>query len=143
MPTPADTPAMSDWHDELRERGSVITLRPIAIPVIWIAIVLSLLVHLTALLEWLPKLKPLTADAPGRSWRDSARQRRGPRSRPARRRRRRPRRSRLRRRARRPLSSLNGRGSSDLRRLPWCPHRSRGRFRESSTKEEAENKEAD
>ncbi|MET0732280.1 MAG: hypothetical protein ABW054_04335 [Casimicrobiaceae bacterium] len=72
MPTPADTPAMSDWHDELRERGSVITLRPIAIPVIWIAIVLSLLVHLTALLEWLPKLKPLTADAPGTSEKDPA-----------------------------------------------------------------------
>jgi len=61
-----------DWHDELRERGSVITLRPIAIPVIWIAILLSLLVHVTALLEWLPKLHPVTADAPGTSEKDPA-----------------------------------------------------------------------
>jgi hypothetical protein len=58
---------MTDWHDELRERGSVITLRPIAIPVLWIAFILSLLVHLSALLEWLPKLEPFTADTPGKS----------------------------------------------------------------------------
>ena len=63
---------MSDWHDELRERGSVITLRPIAIPVLWIAILLSLLVHVAALLEWLPKMKPVTPDAPGASERAAA-----------------------------------------------------------------------
>ncbi len=55
-------PPTSDWHDELRERGSVITLRPIVIPVLWIALLLSLLVHLAALWEWLPKLNPIAAE---------------------------------------------------------------------------------
>lgn len=47
---------MSDWHDELRYRRNVITLRPIAIPVLWLAFALSLLVHVLALLELIPKL---------------------------------------------------------------------------------------
>ncbi|MEO5784140.1 MAG: hypothetical protein ABIS17_01340 [Casimicrobiaceae bacterium] len=58
---------MNDWHDELRQRRSVITLRPIAIPVLWLALALSLLVHLTALWEWLPRLDPLLPQAPGTS----------------------------------------------------------------------------
>ena len=46
---------MDDWHDELRYRRNVIT-----IPVIWLAFVLSLIVHVGALWEWLPRL-PLPA----------------------------------------------------------------------------------
>jgi hypothetical protein len=49
---------MNDWHDELRYRHSVIT-----IPVIWLAFVLSLIVHVTALLEWLPHMRVLARDA--------------------------------------------------------------------------------
>lgn len=56
--------ATVDWHDDLRERGSVIRLRPIVIPVVWIAVVLSLLVHLAALWEWLPKFEPIKVEAP-------------------------------------------------------------------------------
>jgi len=48
---------MSDWHDELRYRRSVITLRPIAIPVLWLAFALSLSIHVVALLRWIPKLE--------------------------------------------------------------------------------------
>ena len=48
---------MSDWHDELRYRRSVITLRPISIPVLWLAFVLSLTVHVLALLHLIPRLE--------------------------------------------------------------------------------------
>ena len=51
---------MNDWHDELRYRRSVIT-----VPVLWLAFVLSLFVHLAAMWEWLPRMKPIAIDAPG------------------------------------------------------------------------------
>ena len=53
---------MKDWRDERRSRHDVIT-----IPVLWLAIVLSLLVHLAALWNLLPRV-PLLANnalAPG------------------------------------------------------------------------------
>ncbi len=48
---------MSDWHD-LRYRRNVI-----AIPVIWLAFVLSLIVHVAALWEWFPRIHLLARDA--------------------------------------------------------------------------------
>ena len=53
---------MKDWRDERRSRHDVIT-----IPVLWLAIVLSLLVHLAALWNLLPRLPFLTNNplAPG------------------------------------------------------------------------------
>ena len=62
---------MSDWHDELRYRRSEIRLPAIAVPVIWLAFLLSLLVHLAALWEYLPKMDLLArnpivpSEAPG------------------------------------------------------------------------------
>jgi hypothetical protein len=54
---------MNDWHDEVRYRRNVITIPVITIPVIWLAFVLSLMVHVTALWEWLPRLPLLARDA--------------------------------------------------------------------------------
>jgi hypothetical protein len=54
---------MNDWHDELRYRRSVITIPVVSIPVIWLAFVLSLIVHVTALWEWLPRMRVLARDA--------------------------------------------------------------------------------
>jgi len=54
---------MNDWHDEVRYRRSVITIPVITIPVIWLAFVLSLMVHLAALWEWLPHMHLLARDA--------------------------------------------------------------------------------
>ena len=50
---------MKDWHDDRRVRHDVIT-----IPVLWLAIALSLLVHVAALLGLLPRLPLLTHNAP-------------------------------------------------------------------------------
>jgi outer membrane biosynthesis protein TonB len=50
---------MSPWHDgEFRPKRDVI-----AIPTLWVALVLSLIVHIAALWEWLPRIPPLTLDA--------------------------------------------------------------------------------
>jgi hypothetical protein len=49
---------MSQWHDEFRPKRDVI-----AIPTIWVAFALSLIVHIAALWEWLPRMRPMTFDA--------------------------------------------------------------------------------
>jgi hypothetical protein len=49
---------MNDWRNERRSRHDVIT-----IPVLWLAFVLSLLVHIAALWHLLPNLKLLASDA--------------------------------------------------------------------------------
>ena len=49
---------MSDWHDGFRNRRDVVT-----IPVLWLAIALSLLVHLAAMWEWLPRMRVPSLDA--------------------------------------------------------------------------------
>jgi len=49
---------MNDWRNDRRSRHDVIT-----IPVLWLAIVLSLLVHVAALWHLLPNLKLLTSNA--------------------------------------------------------------------------------
>jgi hypothetical protein len=50
---------MSQWHDdEFRPRRDVV-----AIPTIWVAFALSLIVHVAALWEWLPRMRHMTLDA--------------------------------------------------------------------------------
>jgi hypothetical protein len=49
---------MNDWRNERRSRHDVIT-----IPVLWLAFVLSLLVHIAALWHLLPNLRLLATDA--------------------------------------------------------------------------------
>jgi len=49
---------MSQWHDEFRPRRDVV-----AIPTIWLAFALSLIVHVAALWEWLPRMRHMTLDA--------------------------------------------------------------------------------
>jgi hypothetical protein len=56
MPESADL--MIYWHDAPRRRGDVVT-----IPTIWLALVLSLFVHIAALWEFLPKLPLAPGDA--------------------------------------------------------------------------------
>lgn len=52
---------MSDWLDESRNRRDGVT-----VPTIGVAIALSLLIHLAALWEWLPRIRLPTAEAPER-----------------------------------------------------------------------------
>jgi hypothetical protein len=52
------TDLMLYWHNAPRRRGDVVT-----IPIIWLAFVLSLVVHLAALWEFLPKLPLLPGEA--------------------------------------------------------------------------------
>ena len=52
------TDLMRYWHDAPRRRGDVVT-----IPTIWLTFVLSLLVHIAALWEFLPKLPLLPGEA--------------------------------------------------------------------------------
>ena len=49
---------MAHWHNAPRRRGNVVTIETI-----WLAILLSLLVHLAALWEFLPQLRALSPDA--------------------------------------------------------------------------------
>ena len=46
---------MTDWHDELRYQPSTVRVR-VAVPVTWLALLLSLLIHLAALIVLVPQL---------------------------------------------------------------------------------------
>ena len=49
---------MVHWHDAARRTGNVVT-----IPTIWLAFLLSLLVHIAAMWEFLPRLQALSGRA--------------------------------------------------------------------------------
>jgi len=53
---------MSDWFDESRNRRGGVT-----VPTIWVAVVLSLLIHAAALWELLPRMRLLSLERPERS----------------------------------------------------------------------------
>ncbi|MSP96760.1 MAG: hypothetical protein EXR29_05930 [Betaproteobacteria bacterium] len=53
---------MSDWLDASRKRRDGVT-----IPTIWVAIALSLLVHLAVMWQWLPRIRLPSLDEPERS----------------------------------------------------------------------------
>ena len=55
---PEGTDPMTHWLDAAPRRGNVVT-----IPTIWLAFLLSLVVHIAAMWEFLPRLRALTGDA--------------------------------------------------------------------------------
>lgn len=55
---------MHDWYDELRARGP--RDDAVRIPAIWLAVALSLLIHVALLWKWLPDLRMASLEAPKR-----------------------------------------------------------------------------
>ena len=56
-PTPGINPIMKHWSDESPRRGAVV-----AVPLVWLAFILSLIIHVAVMWIWLPRIRLVAAN---------------------------------------------------------------------------------